>query len=53
MTKSYISFRDEKDLKITLSKEEKEFIFSIFPKGKIIESIYFDNFNLPCPLTLI
>jgi Phosphotransferase enzyme family len=44
-------FRTEKERKVTLSRREQEKILDIDPSFiSISQSIYFDNYDLPCPV---
>src|SRR5690242_17560493 len=44
-------FRTEKQRKVALSSREQEEILGIDPSFKFIaKSIYFDNYDLPCPV---
>lgn len=46
-----MTFHPEKRLFIELSSFEESLVLSHFPKGtKIIESKFFNNYNLPCPI---
>ncbi|MEK6948110.1 MAG: phosphotransferase [Nanoarchaeota archaeon] len=46
-----MGFHPENRLVVGLSSVEKNLVLSCFPKGsKIIESKFFNNYNLPCPI---
>ncbi|HEX4124017.1 MAG TPA: hypothetical protein VHY37_04760, partial [Tepidisphaeraceae bacterium] len=44
-------FRPERDRLVTLSKTERSAIFRLEPQlGSISRALYFDNYDLPCPI---